>query len=412
MNNLISLFHQTPSLIHNAHIYLPEAHSQSQIELTNKGRVDIGEMAIRSGFSSDIVKYKPYEMKGRVAVIEVKGVLLHDYNWSSSYATGYQVIQRKLKAALEDPDVKGIYMPFHTPGGSVFGCPDTAALMQAVGKVKPIWTLAVDAALSAGQWLAAQGTRRLGTQSSMQGSVGVVIPNVNYAKYLEENSITVDYIFSGEHKVDGDPYIEMKPEVREKFQARVDILRNEFATAVASGTGMTLEAVLDTEAQIYRAEESVEIGLIEEIASPHYIEDEFNEHLASAGTTIILGEQSAMSDPNKNEQNVDAAKIAADAKTEERTRVTGILTLEEAVGREKQAGELAKVPGLSVEAAKSILSAGAATSPEQPEEVDPAAQALAAIKAEHGAALETGGDEEQASTSGKKTNSLAKAYRG
>lgn len=394
---LISTFHQTPSLIHNADVHLPALmESQRELQLSGKPKIDMAEAAIRTGISIEPSKYKPYELNGSVAIIRVVGVLLHNYNWSDSYATGYQVIQNKVKHAREDSDVKGILMIFHTPGGSVSGCPDTADLIAMVGKEKPIWSLSEDAHLSAGQWLASQATRRLGTQSCHAGSIGVVVPHIDYSGLYKDLKISVDFIFSGKHKVDGNPYQAMSKEVRDGIQSNVDSIRTEFATAVARGTNLSVDAILETEAQVYRGSETVDIGLIDEIVSPIYIADEFNEHLASAGKTTTLGRETIMTDTSKQtaaDSNHDVVAIADAAKAEERTRISSILSLPEAEGRQKLAATLTANGSITVESAKTILSAAAIDQPEESEsEADTGQQALDAIGKEHGAALQTGDD--------------------
>ncbi|QXM18753.1 putative signal peptide peptidase [Vibrio phage ST2-1pr] len=411
-------FDQQLSLIHDAHIHLPNLIVSAKTEKANKAKIDMAEMAVRTGISSNIEKYRPYELVGNVAVINVRGVLLHNYNWSGSYATGYPVIQNKIKAIIASvksnhKEVKGTLIKYHSPGGTVFGCADTADLIRSLAEIMPVWSLSVDMNLSAAQWLAAQGTRRLGTQSSQQGSVGVIIPRLDYSDYLKEMGIKVDYIFSGKCKADGDPYSEMPADVRAKYQAKVDKMRNEFATAVATGTGMSLDAVIKTEAEIYQSDESVEIGLLDEVVSPHYIEDEFNEHLASSGKIITLGETTAM-DPEKEETQASQSQID-EAVAAERTRVTGIMGLPEAKGREELATKLAAQPSISVEAAKEILESSptAQTQPEEEEDnEDAAAQALAAIGKETGSALQSSKVDDQKDEKAQRVDKLASAYRG
>lgn len=421
MIQLLTQFHQVPSLLHDADTHINAFHA-SMVAEREKPKLDMAEMAIRSGFTSDAAKYRPFSMLGSVAVLPVRGMLLHNFDWSSNWATGYQVIQRQLKAALEDDEVKGIYMPFATPGGTVAGCPDTADFMAEVGKVKPIWTLANDSHYSAGQWLAAQGTRRLATQSGGAGSIGVVVTHLDYSEAVKNSKVKVDYIFSGAHKVDRSPYEKMPTAVRARIQADVDNTRQKFATAVSRGTGLDIQAVLDTEAQIYSADEAKDIGLIEEIVSSIHIVDEFNEHLASAGkTTLIMGAQTAMElTPEQQAAQEKAiatavAQATKDATKAERERVAGIIALPEAEGRGDLANQLAATEGMSVDVAKGLLNAApkaTVESPTQDENNDQAAAALAALGKNTPEALETGGEQEEQTATEKDIQSLASAYRG
>jgi ClpP class serine protease len=58
--------------------------------------------------------------------------------------------------------------------------------------------------------------------------------------------------------------------VREEWEAEFEILRNQFAEAVAAGRGdrFNAKAALDSEARTFMGEEAVRAGLADAVGSP------------------------------------------------------------------------------------------------------------------------------------------------
>ena len=342
--------------------------------------------AYSTGISLDSKRYKPYQMVGNIAVIQVSGVLLHKYGWSWSYATGYDVLQRKLKFAASDREVKGIYLDFHTPGGSVSGCADTGDLIAEIGKTKPICGHINDGALSAGQWLYSQCTHRYSTQSGHGGSIGALIMHVNQQKYLDNIGIEVDLIYAGDRKVDGNAYSKLPAKVRESMHTGLVNIRQEFAAAVSRGTGLSIETILATEAGTFTGQANVELGLSQKIIAGHKGVETFASEINSQGITYMMGTQSAAQQPQATAETTPAPQAAepqapqataetADPTTEtattepvvnsatvERERIAGIMQSESATGRADLANYLAFETDLSVEMATAIMAKAGAES--------------------------------------------------
>ncbi|NAW97865.1 MULTISPECIES: S49 family peptidase [unclassified Vibrio] len=395
---VLSQFNQTPILIDPRQLASLESLSQQ----ANKEKISVHQLAIRTGITTN-AEIKPYSIQGHVAVITVYGALMHNIGWSGRYVTGYDVLRNKLKYALNDPDVKGILMKFHTGGGGAMGCPDTGDLIHEVGKVKPVWTIADDMAYSAGEWLHSQGTRRLITQSGGLGSVGVVIAHVDVSKAMNDVGFKVTLIHAGDHKVDGNPYEKLPKAVQDKLQADCDSTRNKFAQAVSRGTGMSVDGVLATEAECYTGQEAVDIGFADEVVSSTTILDEFIESVKSTSIVTLgntMTQQSTAASPapaaaaTVEEQQLPAAQT--DSKTAERTRIKAITSCEEAKGREALANHLAFDTDMSEEAAKGILANApvVSASAEQPTQPQPDAFAQAMGTEQHPNLSADGEDQE------------------
>ncbi|EGD0165701.1 S49 family peptidase, partial [Escherichia coli] len=98
-------------------------------------------------------------------------------------------------------------------------------IIARVRDIKPVWALANDMNCSAGQLLASAASRRLVTQTARTGSIGVMMAHSNYGAALEKQGVEITLIYSGSHKVDGNPYSHLPGDVRETLQSRMDATR-------------------------------------------------------------------------------------------------------------------------------------------------------------------------------------------
>lgn len=323
---------------------------------------------------------RSYLVTNGIAVLPISGTLVSKTRSLQPYSgmTGYNGIIARMQQAISDPSVDGILLDMDTPGGMVAGAFDCADVIARMREKKPIWALANDMNCSAGQLIASAASRRLVTQTAKTGSIGVMMAHSNYGAALKTNGVEVTLIYSGEHKVKGNPYEKLPEEVRADFQARIDATRQMFAEKVSSYTGLSVQDVLNTEAAVFSGQESVENGLADELVNnidalnvmresldqrkKNFLGVSMSKTTDSAASTLpsanvnvdgsalasSLSELTAKSEPDVNAQVLAAV-------TAENNRIMGILNCDEAKGRESQARVLAETPGMTVESAQRIL---------------------------------------------------------
>lgn len=348
------------------------ADSEGTIEPGHKLRVD-ARTYTKTRTNAWGIEEPLFQVVDSVALLDVKGTLVHKHGYLKPYSgmTGYDGIINRAAMMLAEPDVKGILMDLHTPGGEVAGCFDTVDRLRQMADQagKPIWALCNDMACSAGMALASGAQRRLVTQTGVSGSVGVVMAHASYQDALAEEGIKVTLIHSGAHKVEGNPYEDLPDEVLARFQADTHALRQHFAELVARHTGLSVEAVLATEAAVYRGQAAVDIGFADALVNGHEAIAEFSEHLSTPGRVITTGATMALEQPAAGADAVPAAPTAAapaagaDA---ERTRIRSILGHAEAEGRKGLAEHLAYDTSMSVDEAAKVL----ATAPRESAHAD------------------------------------------
>lgn len=340
-----------------------------------EGTILTGEqMRMRADrFSSSRERNRPYQVIDGAAVLPVSGSLVHKYGHLQPYSgmTGYDGIIARAKEALADAEVKGIILDMDTPGGEVSGCFNTSRKLREMADAagKQLWALSYDMYCSGGMALASSAHRRLITETGVVGSVGVVMGHASFEKQLEGQGIKVTLIHSGAHKVEGNPYQNLPEDVLARFQTETDTLRTEFAQLVADHMGMTLGAVLATEAATYRGKAAIDVGFADELVNGLDAVPLFAEHLSAQGRTITIG---AIMDPKKTQAETpetqgpaagteapaptaDVTQLQQQAAAAAQARIAGILQHEAAKGREATANHLAFNTTMSVDEAANVL---------------------------------------------------------
>lgn len=345
-------------------------------------RLNIGELVLPTGEALDrpaIVGslsaydptrgYRAYDVQNGVAVIPVDGTLVHKNAALNpvSGMQGYDGIEAKLAGAMADPEVRGIMLDINSPGGEVSGVKDLATKISA--STKPVWAHANELAASAAYWLACAADQLIVTETAEVGSVGVLVAHADHSEQMKDDGVKVTLIHSGANKVDGNPYEPLPDGVRDQWQAQIDDLRGMFASAVAAGRGMDVQAVLDTEARLYRGAAAVSAGLADAVMPFSDALTEFSITLSGKGGTsnrsVLMSTQGARADVPGQDVVLatEAMRLAEEARAEgitaganaERARIASILQHAEATDRGESAATLALTPGMTPETAGALL---------------------------------------------------------
>lgn len=289
-----------------------------------------------------------YQVVNGIALLPVSGTLVHRLGGMRPFSgmTGYDGITARLMQAVSDPEVKGVLLDIDSPGGQAAGAFDCADMIYRLRGQKPVWALANDTACSAAMLLASACEHRMVTQTARTGSVGVVMAHTSYSRQLEQDGVDITLIYSGQHKTALNPYEKLPDDVRADYQQRMNDARQMFAEKVALYTGLSVKAVMATEAAVYDGQAGVDAGLADEVVN---------------ATDAVSVMAAAL---NSNQRGGNMPELtAAEAAAQENQRVMGILTCAEAKGHPALAQMLAGQPGMTLTQAQSILAA--ATTPQE-----------------------------------------------
>lgn len=319
------------------------------------------QVALSYGIRSSRENEKPFIYQDGIAIIPVHGILLNRFNSSWGFATGYNFLRAQLNAALDDlaeggGDVEVIAWDVNSPGGESAGnfelCREIMAARERVRMISVVDAMAA----SGGYSIASAANRMVAIPSARVGSIGVYQLLEDITERLAQMGIKMDLIKAGERKTDGSPYEKLTDEARASFQESVDKTWEEFIALVAEQRDIEPEAVRATQARIYRAQEALDLGLIDAVSTPSEAVSEFMAELASddpyyAGDEDVAlpkneAEMKILTDAAREEgiksvEVVDKASVAKEAVTADRKRRSEIMALPAAEKRQKLASTLA-----------------------------------------------------------------------
>lgn len=337
------------------------------------------------------------DMLGSVAIIPVEGTLIHKGKWvgASSGETSYEGLQTQIRMARENRDVRAVVFEIDSPGGEVSGAFDTAAMIRALSAEKPTISILTDHAYSAGYLIASAARQIVVPATGGTGSIGMMMLHADKSKALDKAGVKVTVLSAGRFKAQGGPFEPLPDDVAERVRAELENGRRLFAQAVEQGRGarMSMQAALDTEAAMFRGEESVALGLADAMGHSFEAFDEFVASVNKAPRTFHFNNNGAksMTSPAINAARAAAGSASADhgetftaAQLEaaradglaaghaagslegakagaeaERARISAILGHESAKGRTSLANHFAFKTDLAPEAALAALAASA-----------------------------------------------------
>jgi len=181
---------------------------------------------------------------------------------------GYDAIESRVRAALDDPRSRALVIEYDSPGGEVAGCGVCADAIRSAADAagKPVVSYVDELAASAAYWLASAADKIVTPASGMVGSIGVIATRVEESSSAESGR-KVHLITSGARKADGHPTVPMSEEELAATQAKINALADVFASAVAERRGMTLAQVRGLEADVFIGADAVAKGLADRVGN-------------------------------------------------------------------------------------------------------------------------------------------------
>lgn len=179
---------------------------------------------------------------------------------------GYDAIESRVRAALDDPRSRALVIEYDSPGGEVAGCGVCADAIRSAADAsgKPVVSYVGEMAASAAYWLASAADKIVTPPSGMLGSIGVIATRIERTPNADRK---VRVITSGARKADGHPDVPMSEDELAATQAEVNYLADLFASAVSARRGMSVAEVRALEAAVLVGEQAVSAGLADRVGN-------------------------------------------------------------------------------------------------------------------------------------------------
>lgn len=212
-----------------------------------------------------------YSVEGRVAVIQVEGIIERRANMVGNFSGGIstQMLAGAICQAAEDPDIEGIVLDIDSPGGSALAPEEVSQAISQARQNKPVVAWTGGQMCSAAYWIAVGCDCIVAMPTSIVGSIGVACVHYDRSMADEQEGIKRTIMSAGKYKRlvnDAEP---LSDEGREYIQSDIDRYFSLFVDAVAQGRGMAVEEVLSTMADGSTSigQDALDRGLVDRIGN-------------------------------------------------------------------------------------------------------------------------------------------------
>jgi signal peptide peptidase SppA len=234
-----------------------------------------------------------YEIYGTVAIIPIEGILAKKMNLFSRISGGAstQLIERDIRQALADPEVKSIILSIDSPGGTVDGTQELAGFIHSIRGQKPLVTHTDGSMASAAYWIGSAADQiYISGDTVAIGSIGVVAQHVDYSKYEDQKGIRVTEVTAGKYKRIASEHAPLTEEGKAVIQEIVDDIYTAFVNDVARNRGTSIDDVLNrmADGKIFIGKKSIEAGLVDRVSTLQSLIDDLNQKGTPQYTRAIV----------------------------------------------------------------------------------------------------------------------------
>jgi signal peptide peptidase SppA len=202
-----------------------------------------------------------------IAIVPVEGVLARkpDLFELFSGVEDSTHILGMVKAAANDPNVRGILLNVDSPGGFLTGSIEIADAVAATNKQKPVvaWTGGTMASMA--YWIGSQAAQVVASRSAQVGSIGAFTTHIDFSKAYEAQGVKLEIIKNKEadYKAIGIMGSALSEEQRAHLQERVQASFKEFRRAVQTARPAVADDSM--KGQVFYGAEAKKTGMIDRV---------------------------------------------------------------------------------------------------------------------------------------------------
>lgn len=221
----------------------------------------------RSGEFSEENMQKKSGGGGKIAVIEISGIILNGGRSYGSIADSEEIC-RQLDKAEKDPSVRAVILSLNTPGGEVTASDDIHGRILKLKRLKPVVALMNSIAASGGYYVAVACDRIVASRLTLTGSIGVILSTYNYKGLLDKVGIVSEVYKSGEMKDMLNGAKVRTPQEIAVIQELVDDSYAEFVRLVSIGRRIPEEKIRGTiigDGRVLHGARALKLGLVDRL---------------------------------------------------------------------------------------------------------------------------------------------------
>jgi len=203
------------------------------------------------------------------ALVELKGVIAPGEDASADN------VITALRTAFKDKDTVGVILRINSPGGSPVQSGyiyDEILRLREKHPDTPMYAVISDICASGGYYVAAAAEKIYADQASIVGSIGVRMDNFGFVDAMKKLGVERRTLTAGENKALLDPFAPENPAVTKHLTGLLESVHDQFINAVKQGRGDRLKEVDGMfTGLIWTGDQSVELGLVDELGSSSYV---------------------------------------------------------------------------------------------------------------------------------------------
>jgi protease-4 len=214
--------------------------------------------------ASKKIKTNTYKIKDEIAIIYAQGQIMYGEGDESTIGQG--IINKSLKKAREDDDVKAIVLRVNSPGGSALASELIWREIELTKAIKPVIVSMGNLAASGGYYIACNADKIIAEPNTITGSIGVFGTLPNAYEFMNDIGINAEQVTTNKNSVDYSFFEPMQDEQREIIKEGVVDIYELFTNRVATGRGMKQEAVHEiAQGRVWTGTDALNIGLVDEL---------------------------------------------------------------------------------------------------------------------------------------------------
>ena len=231
--------------------------------------------------------------RDKIALIEVSGMLR---NSESGFILNprdnpVSVLLEHLDKAACDHSVKAVILRINSPGGTVVASElmHDEIIYFRKKTDKPIVAVMMDMATSGGYYVACACDEIVAQPSTVTGSIGVLMLMFDASGTMNKIGLRSEAITSGRYKDAGSPFRPLLPDERELFRTIVMDMYDRFISVVVAGRPKLSEEEVRklADGRVYTANQALQAGLIDRIASLRETTCSLKEQIGSRGVRLV-----------------------------------------------------------------------------------------------------------------------------
>lgn len=184
-------------------------------------------------------------------------------------------VLENIDKAKKDTNIKGVMLVVDSPGGAVAPSIEVAYAIKELKQIKPVVVYASGVIASGSYYASIWADKIIANPGSIVGSIGVIMQGINAEELMEKIGISTQTVKAGKFKESGTPSRKWTDFEEKQLQTVIDDTYNMFITDVANARNLDVKNhTLFADAKIFTSKQAKEVGLVDEIATISYAQDE------------------------------------------------------------------------------------------------------------------------------------------